>query len=149
MKPMLVTFDTSHFERSPLNDDASQNMLVIVVTLDMSHLEMSPLNLSVPETTLESNTSFISVTAETSQDPIGPCVPLEQSVDAFMHSAMAAWSFAVDLGGQAVICVCVCVYVCLCVCISICLGVCAYMHVCVYVFVCVCVSLCVCVCVRA
>ena len=38
--------------------------------------------------------------AETSQDPIGPCGPLEQSVEISRHSAMAAWSFALDVGAQ-------------------------------------------------
>jgi len=41
---MLVTLDTSHFERSPLNDFADWNMPSMVVTLDTSHLERSPLN---------------------------------------------------------------------------------------------------------
>jgi len=44
MRSMLVTLDTSHFERSPLNDFADWNMPSMVVTLDTSHLERSPLN---------------------------------------------------------------------------------------------------------
>ena len=78
-------------------------MTYMLVTLDTSHLEMSPLNLSVPETTVESNTSFMSVTAETSQDPIGPCGPLEQSVDSCRHSLMAARSSALDSGAHPVV----------------------------------------------
>ena len=42
----------------------------------------------------------MSVTADTSQDPIGPCRPLEQSVDSCTHSAMAAWSCALDFGAH-------------------------------------------------
>ena len=40
----------------------------------------------------------MSVTAEMSQDPIGPCGPLEQSEDSFRHSSMAAWSSSLDFG---------------------------------------------------
>ena len=40
---MWVTLETSHFERSPLNDVACENMKYISVTLDTSQLEMSPL----------------------------------------------------------------------------------------------------------
>ena len=36
------------------------------------------------------------------QDPIGPCGPLEQSVESFRHSAMAAWSSALDVGAHSV-----------------------------------------------
>ncbi len=64
-------------------------MLYMVVTLDTSHLAISPLNLFAPEALSALNNSLMSVTAETSQDPIGPCGPLEQSVgDRFRHSAM-------------------------------------------------------------
>ena len=73
-----------------------------VVTLDTSHLEMSPLNLSAPRTASGLNNSFISVTAETSHDPIGPCGPLEQSEDSFRHFRKAAWRFSLDFGGQSV-----------------------------------------------
>ena len=45
---MSFTLDTSHFERSPVNNVASQNILVIRVTLDTSHCEMSPLNAAAP-----------------------------------------------------------------------------------------------------
>ena len=72
----------------------------MVVTRDTSHLEMSP------ETFDESKTSFMSVTPETTQEPIGPCEPLEQpKSDAFMHAAMTAWSSAFDLGANTVVAV--------------------------------------------
>ena len=45
----------------------------------------------------------ISVTAETSQDPIGPCEPLEQSVESFRHSTMAAWSSTLDFAANPVV----------------------------------------------
>ena len=67
------------------------------VTLDTSQLEMSPSN------TEEWNNQLISVTAETSQDPIGSCEPSAQSVDSFKHSAIWALSSAFDLGAQAVV----------------------------------------------
>merc|ERR1711900_105797 len=66
----------------------------------MSHFEMSPLNFSVAGITSTSNKLSISVTAVTSQDPIGPCGPLEQSVDSFRQSAMAAWSSFLDFGAH-------------------------------------------------
>ena len=100
---MLVTLDTSHLERSPLKDDVEWNMPRMVVTLDTSHLEMSPLNLSAPRTASGLNNSFISVTAETSHAPIGPCGPLEQSLDSCRHSAMAAWSSALDFVAQPMV----------------------------------------------
>ena len=46
---------------------------------------------------------MLSVAAETSQDPIGPCGPSEQSLDSFRHSVMAASSLALDFGVQAVV----------------------------------------------
>ena len=103
---MLVTLDTSHLERSPLNDDAEANMPIMSVTLDTSHLERSPLNLSAPGTRLllaSKNNWLMSVTAETSHDPIGPCGPLEQSVDSLRHSTKASWSSDLDFGAHAVV----------------------------------------------
>ena len=41
---ILVTLDTSHFDRSPLKDDAEQNMKRMSVTFETSHFERSPLN---------------------------------------------------------------------------------------------------------
>ncbi len=40
-----VTLDTSQFEMAPLKDVADENITVIVVMLDMSHFESSPLGL--------------------------------------------------------------------------------------------------------
>merc|ERR1719247_3185472 len=100
---MLVTRDTSHLERSPLNDFNLWSMPSMVVTRDTSHLGISPLNLSAPGRGFQPglNNVLISVTAETSQDPIGPCGPLEQSVgDNFRHALMAAVSSAFDLGAS-------------------------------------------------
>ena len=42
MPSILVTLDTSHFERSALNNVACPNMLSIAVTLDTSHFDRSP-----------------------------------------------------------------------------------------------------------
>merc|ERR1719472_802609 len=79
---MFFALDTSHFERSPLNDDDLLNMARMNFTLDTSHFERSPLNLFAPGIgclVLLTNNQLMSGTAETSQDPIGPCGPLEQS----------------------------------------------------------------------
>ena len=75
-------------------------MSSMLVTLDTSQLDMSPMNLFALGTNL--NNWLISVIAETSQDPIGPCGPLEQSADSFRHSLMVTWSlaFAVDFASH-------------------------------------------------
>ena len=78
---MSVTLDTSQLEMLPLNDVA----------------EMSPLNELV---NASKNNQLISVIAETSQFPIDPRGPLEQSVDSCRHSLMAAWRSAFDLKAQ-------------------------------------------------
>ena len=70
------------------------------VTFDTSHLEMSTLS---EVGTPSKNNQFISVTAETSQDPIGPCRPLEQSEDSCRHSLMAAWRPGLDFGVHSVV----------------------------------------------
>ena len=41
---MLATLDTSHFERSRVNDLAERNIELMSFTLDTSHFEISPLN---------------------------------------------------------------------------------------------------------
>ena len=46
---------------------------------------------------------MLSVTAETSHDPIGPCGLLEQSVDSLTHSAMASWSSDLEFGAHPVV----------------------------------------------
>ena len=104
---MSVTLDTSHLEMSQLNDDAEKNIPNISVTLDTSHLEMSPLN-AASGTSHASNNLFILVTAETSQDPIGPCGPLEQLVgDMWRHCTRAAFNPALDDGAHPVVVHCV------------------------------------------
>ena len=103
MDSVLVTLDTSHLERSPLNNDAKANMARVVVTLDTSQSEMSPVNLSALGTKSRLNNMLMSVTAETSQDPIGLCGPLKQSADSCRHSPMASWSSALVLGDRAVV----------------------------------------------
>ena len=45
----------------------------------------------------------MSVTAETSQNPIGPCGPLEHLLDTFRHSTMANRRSALNFGGHAVV----------------------------------------------
>ena len=50
----------------------------------------------------------MTVIAETSQDPIGPCEPLEQWVDTFRHALMAAWSSRLDFGAKPEVSVRVC-----------------------------------------
>ena len=72
MRSIFVTLDTSHFEMSPLNEDAS------------------------------ANNELMSVTADTSQDPIGPYRPVEQSEDSLRHCVMAAFSSDLDFGANAV-----------------------------------------------
>ena len=49
------------------------------------------------------NKLLMSFTAETSQDPIGPCGPLEQSEDSCRHSTMAALSSTLDFGVKSVV----------------------------------------------
>ena len=100
MYAMLVTLDTSHLKMSPLNADAEWNMPHMLVTLDTSQSEMSPVNFFPPVTLSRFNNWLISVTSDTSQDPIGPCGPLEQSVDSCRHSLIATWSFALDFGAH-------------------------------------------------
>ena len=70
------------------------------VTLETSHLEMSPLNSRVdpPKDLVFSNNPCISVRVETFQDPIGPCGPLEQSVESFRHFTIVACSSALEFG---------------------------------------------------
>ena len=76
---MSVTLDTPHFERSPLNDDKSMDKSLISNKLPMS------------------------VTTDTFQDPIGPCGPLEQSLDSFRDSTMAALSSDSNFGVHPVV----------------------------------------------
>ena len=100
---MSITLETSHLEISPLNDDAEANMASMLVALDTFHVDMLPLNLFAPITKSPLNNWYISITAETSQDPIGPCGPLEQSLDSCRHPLMAAWSSALDFAAHPVV----------------------------------------------
>ena len=86
-------------------------MNAMVVTLDTSHSEISPVKLLGVEAASALSSQLISVTADTFHDPIGPCGPLEQSVDTCRHSRMAAWSSAFGLNAK------MCVYECVCVCV--------------------------------
>ena len=84
-------------------------MCAIVVTLDTSHLEMSPINLFASGRGLffvSRNNRLISVTPETSQDPIGFDRPLAPSIgDISSVSAMAFLSPALDFRtNTAVVC---------------------------------------------
>ena len=91
MKPISVTAETSHAERSWLKAVAKQNMYPISVTAETSHAERSWLKAEAPasmqpisvtaetshaerswlKAVREKNMSYISVTAETSHAPIG------------------------------------------------------------------------------
>ena len=42
-------------------------------------------------------------TADTSQDPIGPCALLEHLLDCFKHSTMATLSSSLDVGAHTVV----------------------------------------------
>ena len=72
---MLVTADTSHADRSCLKDCALLNI------------------------------KLISVTADTSHDPIGPCGPAEQlpTGDNLMHASTASWSSVLFRGANAAV----------------------------------------------
>ena len=98
---MPVTLDTSHLEISLLNDVAPENIEPILVTLDTFQLEISPLN---DDAAHVSNNPLMSATDETSQDPIGPCGPLEQLVgESWRHCTVAALSSSLDFGAHAVV----------------------------------------------
>ena len=100
--PFLSAVEMYHKPQSACaNDDAPENIFSMLVTLDTSHLEMSALNDDASGTLFALNKLIISVTPDTSQDPIGPCGPSEQSKSPrFRHSAMAASSSALDLGAH-------------------------------------------------
>ena len=92
---MFFTLETSHFETSPLNDFARENMPFMLVTRDTSHLEMSPLKDVARE-----NIRLMSVTRDTSHSPIGPCGPLEPwpCGDSLRYASTAFLSCALDCG---------------------------------------------------
>ena len=67
-------------------------------TFDTSHFEMSPLNLLADKKIL-----FILVIVDTSQDPIGPCGVCERSLeDSLRHVSTALLSSCFDRGENAV-----------------------------------------------
>ena len=45
----------------------------------------------------------MSVTDETSHEPIGPCGTLKQSVNSCRHSLIAAWSSSLEFGDHPVV----------------------------------------------
>ena len=100
MADMSFTFDTSHFEMSPLNTFVLANVEDISATLNTSHFKMPLLN-DVART----NIQRISVTRETSQSPVSPCGPSEQSPfgDNFRYSSAALLSSALVCGENAVV----------------------------------------------
>ena len=70
---MLVTADTSHFDRSWLKTDAPENVATISVVRDTSHFEISKLKSTAPL-----KIEDMSLTLDTSHAQIGPCWPLGQ-----------------------------------------------------------------------
>ena len=96
---MLVTLATFQVEMSPLKSHASWNIPSMLVTLDTSHLERSAV-----KSAAELKMPAMSVTADTSQDPIGACGPLEQSMgDSWRHCPMAVLNSALDFGAHPVV----------------------------------------------
>ena len=95
---MVITLDTFHFEMSPLNDSAPENMKLMSVTLDTSHFEMSPLNNCAPK-----NTPFMSVTLDTSHPAIDSCGQPEQSPfgESLRYESTAPLSSVLDCGENA------------------------------------------------
>ena len=100
MPDISYTFDTSHFDRSPLNDDAPRNILLMSFTRDTSHFEIS-----ASKELAEENRRLISVTRDTSHDPITPYgllahLPLG---DSLRHATMALWSCTREIGVNAAV----------------------------------------------
>ena len=95
---MSFTFDTSHFERSPLNDDAPRNIPRILLTRETSHFERSLSN-----NFAFANTPLMSVTRDTSQVPIGPCGCFKHLPfgDSLRHASTALLSCTLDRGENA------------------------------------------------
>ena len=91
---IVVTLVTFHLEMPPLNDVAPLNILAMVVTRETSHLEISAVNAPCP-----ANNPLMSVMSDTSHDPIGPLAPLQApDGDEARHSLTAALSSADVLG---------------------------------------------------
>ena len=100
IRDMSFTLDTSHFSRSPLNDDASRNISLMSFTRDTSHFEMSASKYFAPE-----NKRLMSVTRDTSHVPIGPCGPFEHVplCDSLRHVTTAVLSCNRDSGENPVV----------------------------------------------
>ena len=98
MPCMSLTLDTSHFERSPLNDVAPRNMPRMSFALDTSHLEIS-----LSKNFARANMRLMSVTRYTSQVPIGPCGLLRHLSfdDSLRHASTALLSCTLDRGENA------------------------------------------------
>ena len=92
---MFVTRETSHLDRSPLNEVAPLNIPSMLITRDTSHLEMSALNDVAPL-----NNPLMSVMSDTSHVLIGPLTTsLQLPSGAFLrHSVTASWSSLEDFG---------------------------------------------------
>ena len=100
MWAVVVTDDTSHFDRSPLKFFAPANITDMSVTDDTSHFDRSLLKDFAPM-----NMLLMSLTADTSHDPIGPCTPVEQSPTGgrLRHSEIAHFSSCEELGANPVV----------------------------------------------
>ena len=92
---MSFAFDMSHFETSPSNDVAPQNIADMYFARDTSHSEMLPSNDVAPR-----KIELISVMLETSHLSIDSCTLPEQSLarDNFRQVVTALLSSALDCG---------------------------------------------------
>ena len=70
---MFSTLNTSHFDRSPLNDVAPSNMPYIFLARNTRHFEISPSNNDIEETDCAENVLLKSMILTTSHSCIGPC----------------------------------------------------------------------------
>ena len=93
---MLVTAETSHFDKSWLKADAPENMNPIFKTAATSHFDRSWLKADAP-----ANRSSMSVMADTSQSAIGPYNKESPLGDSLMHSLTAVLSVSLDSGRNA------------------------------------------------
>ena len=98
MPSMSFTLDTSHFDRSPLNDVAPRNIPRMSLALDTSHFDRS-----LSKNLARANMRLMSVTRDTSQVPIGPCGLLRHWPfgDNFRHASTALLSCTLDRGENA------------------------------------------------
>ena len=75
-------------------------MLFMLATAETSHADRSWLNNRAP-----ANTMLMLVTLDTSQEPMGPCGPMEHSptADRDMHAETAVLSSFIDCGANAAV----------------------------------------------